>query len=757
MEKVRDAHPSLEQLTAFDLGRLRPTEWEVVERHLSQCAVCWRKLETVPDDSLAALLRSAAGAPLPAAGAGPAVEQPDQPPLQTPTCPSAADVPAALVGHPRYRVLGVLGAGGMGTVYKAEHRVMERVIALKVIRKELLDRPDAVERFALEVKAAARLAHPNIVTAHDAEQAGDVHFLVMEFVEGVSLDLLVQRQGPVPLAPACHWIRQAAEGLQHAFERGMVHRDIKPANLLLTPEGRVKILDFGLARFVRETTPSAVVTQPGMVVGTPDYMAPEQALDSRHADIRADIYSLGCTLYYLLTARPPFPEGTYLQKLMARQTRLPQPVTELRGDVPPRLAGVLQRMLATDPSQRYQTPAEVVRELAPFAQPAGAPDAELCPCPAPAGPPAAPVADARSWEGPRPRRIGRRRWLVLSAAMVLLPVGALLGVVGWHLLANRDRGVEGQPESAAPSGLPLSPRVGEIRCIDAKLCPFDRVVFAPDCRHALTACPDESFFRLWDLESGKQVGRFVGHTGPVLSLAFSPDGRQVLSGSQDTTIRVWNVADRTLLKTLRGHTSWVRAASFCPDGRHVVSGGNDAKVMFWDIDSGRRLEEFKGHLAPVSSVAVSPSGRLAVSASFDKTIRVWDLLNRERVQTYQGHEGTVSCAVFSRDGRYILSGSMDQTARLWRLTADGEVRRFQGHANGINGVALAPDGRRALSAGFDRTVRHWDVESGKEVACLQGHTERVVSVAFCPDGRRAWSGGRDGTLRLWQLPEPDGP
>src|SRR5262249_45758756 len=157
--------------------------------------------------------------------------------------------PPGLADHPRYRVLELLGSGGMGAVYRAEHRRMERQVALKGMNPALMTRPAMVERFQREVKAAARLTHPNIVTAHDADQAGDAHFLVMEFVEGLSLAQQVQRQGPLPVPQACAYVRQAALGLQHAFERGMVHRDIKPHNLMLTAGGHVKILDFGLARF----------------------------------------------------------------------------------------------------------------------------------------------------------------------------------------------------------------------------------------------------------------------------------------------------------------------------------------------------------------------------------------------------------------------------------------------------------------------------------------------------------------------------
>jgi hypothetical protein len=267
----------------------------------------------------------------------------------------------------------------MGVVFRAEHRLMERVVALKILNKTLTSKPNAVDRFRQEVKMAAKLSHPNIVAAYDADQAGEVHFLITEFVEGTSLDRLLCERGAVSIPEACDWVRQAALGLQHAVERGMVHRDIKPANLLLTRQGQIKILDFGLARFMSESAGAAPLTQSATLVGTPDYVAPEQAREPRSADIRADIYSLGCTLYHLLTGRPPFPDGTLLQKLISHQEMTPTAVQFLRPDVPDALASVVERMMAKQREERYATPQEVVQALTPFVSNAGPQYAEIAP------------------------------------------------------------------------------------------------------------------------------------------------------------------------------------------------------------------------------------------------------------------------------------------------------------------------------------------------------------------------------------------
>jgi tetratricopeptide (TPR) repeat protein/tRNA A-37 threonylcarbamoyl transferase component Bud32 len=292
----------------------------------------------------------------------------------TPAAPPAG-VPPELASHPKFRIVRELGKGGMGVIYLAEHRVLDKPVALKVINPTLLDNPDTLARFHVEARAAAKLDHQNIARAYDADRAGDLHFLVLEFVEGVSLAHLVEKKGPLSVTAACHCVSQVAMALQHAYEQGMVHRDIKPHNLMLTPRGQVKVLDFGLARLRSERQASARLTQLDSFMGTPEYVSPEQAEDARKADTRSDIYSLGCTLYALLTGQPPFAEGTATQIVLAHIEKDPVPVHEVRPDVPAEVSAVVARMLAKDPKQRYQQPVEVVRALAPFIKAEGRPAA----------------------------------------------------------------------------------------------------------------------------------------------------------------------------------------------------------------------------------------------------------------------------------------------------------------------------------------------------------------------------------------------
>ena len=270
----------------------------------------------------------------------------------------------------KYKLLDKLGEGGMGAVYKAQQSGIGRFVAVKVMSKKVIGQPGAVARFHREIQTVSALNHPHIITAFDADHVGDVHFLVMEFIEGQDLKSWIQEHETLPVDWACECIRQAALGLQHAYEQGLVHRDIKPSNLLVMVEEpadvpHIKILDTGLARFTSEVQ-NTVLTQTGQVLGTVDYISPEQAEDTREVDIRGDIYSLGCTLFHALTGQVPFPGNNPIEKLMARAVQDPPKASTLRSDIPAGVDAVLEKMISRSPEGRYSTPAEIARALEPY-------------------------------------------------------------------------------------------------------------------------------------------------------------------------------------------------------------------------------------------------------------------------------------------------------------------------------------------------------------------------------------------------------
>ncbi len=264
----------------------------------------------------------------------------------------------------KYKLLSHIGTGGMGSVYLAEHQVMRHRVAIKLLPAHLAAQSSYIERFHQEARAAAALSHPNIIRAFDVDQHENFHYLVMEFVDGTDIQAIVSRTGPLPFETAANYTRQAAEGLGYAHRMGLIHRDIKPANLLVDKEGTVKILDMGLARFTDESQGSLTMAYDQKMIGTVDYLAPEQALDSHKVDARADIYSLGCTLYFMLTGDSPFPQGTIPQRLMQHQSAEPTDIRQFRPDAPEELIAICSKMMAKSLDERFQSGDEVAQALA---------------------------------------------------------------------------------------------------------------------------------------------------------------------------------------------------------------------------------------------------------------------------------------------------------------------------------------------------------------------------------------------------------
>jgi serine/threonine protein kinase len=325
-----EAHPSLGALEALAARRLPADDAESVQRHVEQCPQCQATLGSLADVT------------------------------ETYTAPPKRE----RIG--RYELLEKLGEGGMGAVYKARHLDLDKIVAVKLLTARLSSDAAAIERFRREMKAVGKLEHPNIVRAMDAGEENGTHYIAVEYIDGLDLATWIRRHGPAPIRQACEIVRQAAVGLDALHRAGLVHRDIKPSNLMLTPDGTVKILDLGLVRLHADTAPGAELTGTGQAMGTADYIAPEQVTDSHHVDIRADIYSLGCTFYKLLTGQAPFSVEKYAtvgSKMVAHVNQPIPAIRRLRPDVPEEVAAILQRMVAKKPADRFLVPADLVAGL----------------------------------------------------------------------------------------------------------------------------------------------------------------------------------------------------------------------------------------------------------------------------------------------------------------------------------------------------------------------------------------------------------
>jgi hypothetical protein len=664
----------------------------------------------------------------------------------------------------------------MGEVFRAYHVKMGRHVALKVIAKERVAHPTALARFFREVRAVAQLSHPNIVTAFEVNQVSNTHYLAMELVDGIDLARLVQQSGPLPIPRACEYVRQAATGLQHAHEKELVHRDIKPSNLMVARSNHsgppaIKILDFGLARFESETNEAQRLTKLGHIVGTVDYIAPEQAQNPRAADIRADIFSLGCSLFYLLTGHAPFGGTDAAERISARVLGNAISVRIWRPEVSPALERVLAKIMARNPADRYQTPAEVARALEPHARN----EREIPDTTAPvSGRPlarepktrASPNAPARvitfREQAPASAQLGtecepRRRaiaafWLALagSAALVAVVVAAIA------LVANGGaaRGTSGW---IAPTKDP----VGEIRLVgwhSGKKGAM-AVAFAPNGRLAVSGGDDRTV-RLWDIESGEEIHRCEGHTDLITGVRFTPNGLHVLSWSDDKTLRLWQVETGTEVHRFE-HGAQVDhlGVTVTPDGKRVLSASDDKILHVWDLASGEELSRFgfQGEVKHnVWISAFSTDGRLALSCGGDKTLRLWDVEKgtQVRVLDTQSNGG-----IFSPDGYFALAQGWDAYLRLYDVESGKLIRRFDQGPAMAHSVSFSPDGKRVLASyehqtngGLDHSGL-WEVQSGTQIYRLPGNPGVANRIVFSPSGRRALTAGRDGSIRLWGLPD----
>jgi serine/threonine protein kinase len=670
-----------------------------------------------------------------------------------------------------YRLLEPLGKGGMGWVFKARHRLMNRVVAVKRIRPEGVHDAATVRRFRVEMQAAARLNHPNVVVVHDAQEVDGCLFLVMEFCEGVTLYSLVGQRGPLPAEEACGYVRQACLGLQHASDRGLVHRDLKPDNLMLCG-GAVKILDFGLARLRRGDAPPGSTTQDGMIVGTADYMAPEQS--KGQADIRSDLYSLGCTLYFLLTGQTPFPGGSLLDKCVRHRTEEPVPLTRLRPDVPARVENLVRRLMAKNPADRFQTPAEAAAALEPLSR-AHRPGQASQPRHDPV--PLDQAAQTQQTLAPKFRKArsgpGRRTATVLGAVVVVVVCVAVI-------LASRREPAPGAPVAhvtpETPETPPSSPRAwkksstlpippGQAATYGLAFSPDGRLLAATFGNNEDSGPKQLGQLCVWEADGGRlKLDREI-ESGPGTCVAFSPDGARLAWGAgywnheAPGHVTIWDVAGAAVVAHFEAHPKGVLGLAFQPRGDLLVTTGREGKVRVWDGKTGKPRGELKDAGVPVFALAFSPDGsRLAVGAD-DGTADLWDVGTRERVETLSPATWKpVRGLAFTADGGTILAATkrgQGTTANLLAWQGRKPLPTILLGETEAYCLALSPDRATALIGCQNKTAKLFQTATRQELQTLT-NDRPFFCLAFSPTGRLlATSGGWSGPVELWE--PADGP
>ena len=699
-----------------------------------------------------------------------------------------------------YVVLDRIGQGGMGQVYKAKHRVMKRLVALKTLPGTATRSAQAVRRFHREVEVAARLVHPNIVTAHDAREDHGIHFLVMEYVEGEDLSTLVKRLGRLPVKTAIDYVLQAARGLEYAHSQKVIHRDIKPSNLVLDAEGTVKILDMGLARLNEmvgptDSTAEETLTGSSEAMGTINYMPPEQAANAKNVDERADIYSLGCTLYSLLTSRSLYSGTTTVEILLAhREAPIPALIDQCPG-VPAGLEAVFQKMVAKRPEDRYSSMSEVIEALEqcgesdpeevvedrpgdqgsvvdsttmePTADHGETAVEESLPLDFPVIAPVDGVLHHKSHTG-QPLLIG---FGICGLILVLLllafhansgtPDGTLVVELDEPETTVRVFGESGEVvvEQVVGKGeMALSLAPGEYRLTASKegFRPFDgkfrigseeekeiwaRLERLGDERSMVSS----SAKVVAGSSSGVASETEAGSTSPVLlrtltectdgvqCVRFSPDGSLLASSDNSGYVTLWKMPRGELLRSLKVSPTHVYAVAFSPDGKTLAAGGKAPSVGLWDVSSGRCVRKQEDLSGLVRCVAFSPDGSMLIAGSNDGTLEVWNSVTGEFLHNKSG-QVQVLCTAFSPDGTLLAyAGAREIGVKILAARTWEECYAFEArHTN--CGLAFSPDGSKLAVGGHEEFIRVWDLNTGKELKALKADVSRVTSIAFSPDG-----------------------
>jgi WD40 repeat protein/serine/threonine protein kinase len=680
-------------------------------------------------------------------------------------------------GFGDYELIEEIARGGMGVVYKARQRSLNRIVALKMILAGPFAGAEYIQRFQAESQAAARLHHPNIVSIYEVGAEDGRHFFSMEYIEGQNLADLVRNQ-PLDGKRAARYVKTIAEAIHYAHQNGILHRDLKPSNVLIDTQDQPRITDFGLAKQLDDDDSNLTLT--GQTLGSPNYMPPEQATAS-HAEVnlRSDVYSLGAVLYHLITGRPPFQGQSIPDVLQQVQNREPVPPRLLISGIDQDLETICLKCLQKDSQRRYSSAGGLADDLGRFlkgepiiARPVGRPEQLF-------------------------RWCKRNRELSISLAAVLLAtIVGIAGVIWQWLRAESHAKAESEQRVLAEkhgSDLRVNLYAADISSAALAMERGDldlarRLLSAHKPGQGQEDLRGFEWRYLSELCRGQALFTLNAHHWIVMCLAFSPDGQWLASGGQDPDVHLWNARTGAPAGTIRAHAGAVWSLQFTPDGRQLMTSGADHKIKFWNLTTKQPEASFDGQTAvlsksgslmaanessllyweaagkisiwdyhakrklleiaePGKSMAFSPDDKTLAVTGREKDIQLWDLETGARKKTLPT-QAEVWSVSFSPDGHQLAAVGRE-TALLWNLAGSNQPVSLPGHSLTVWAASFSPDSKLLATAASDRAIRIWDTKTLQLKSVLRGHGNEVWAVEFSPDGKTLASAGKDKLVMLW--------
>ncbi len=631
---------------------------------------------------------------------------------------------------------------------------------LKVLQEKWNNEPKAVELFKREYDVLLELSRQNVTGVPRADayfqystrEGKILHCLVMEKVEGIDLEQWLNQYDKLSQKRALKWLREITLILDKIHQQNWLHQDIKPPNIMLRNSGELVLIDFGTAGTAREETQTyhqkgkgQQVTGITSVGYTPNEQQHSQAV------IQSDFYALGRTFVHLLTGKHPLEIYDAVNDVLAwrEETENIHPllldfIDELMGRLPKNRPAntrvILQRLDQIE--RQLKLPPTTPNRPSPPPNPPPIVTQKQSPVipKINSSPPVSPVAVPQKTPGQPIKKNKLRNRMIALGGVLLLGVGI-----------TQAYGYFKSQEINSPQEKKFSEHSFPDKTLTGHSDEVFSVAYSPDGRYLASGSIDKTI-KIWEVATGKELRTLTGHSGGVFLVAYSPDGRYLASGSSDKTIKIWEVATGKELHTLTVY-SYLYGADvvYSPDGRYLASRSDDKTIKIWEVATGKELRTLTGHSGPVLSVVYSPDGRYLASGGGlrDNTIKIWQVATGKVLRTLTGHSDWVLSVVYSPDGRYLASGSR-QTIKIWQVATGKVLRTLTGHSDWVWSVVYSPDGRY-LASGSYQTIKIWEVATGKELRTLTGHFDSVKSVVYSPDGRYLASGSGDKTIKIWRV------